>query len=57
MSMRKIRIFCAVMAATLTSAAAYAEETRGRRFEWTTESAEAKKLLGQLQMNIETGRK
>jgi len=53
MSMRKIRIFCAVMAATLTSAAAYAEETRGRRFEWTTESAEAKKLLGQLQMNIE----
>src|SRR5437773_11023189 len=52
MSTRKIRIFCAVMAA-LTSAAAYGGETGGRRFEWTTDSAEAKKLLGQLQMNIE----
>src|SRR5438876_2500694 len=53
MSMRKIRILCAVMAATLTSAAAYAGETGGRRFEWTTDSAEAKKFLGQLQTNIE----
>src|SRR5438876_11979819 len=53
MSMRKIRILCAVMAATLTSAAAYAGETGGRRFEWSTDSAEAKKFLGQLQTNIE----
>jgi len=36
MSMRKTRIVCAVMAAALATAAAYAESTAGRKFEWTT---------------------
>ena len=50
MSMRK-RGLWAIMAATLALTGAYAEG--GRRFEWTTKSAEAKKLLGQLRVNIE----
>ena len=53
MSMRKIRIVCAVMAAAIASAAAYAEGTSGRRFEWTTKSPEAKQLLKELQLRIE----
>jgi tetratricopeptide (TPR) repeat protein len=53
MSMRKTRIVCAVMAAALATAAAYAESTAGRKFEWTTKSPEAKELLKQLQLRIE----
>jgi len=53
MSMRKTRIVCAVIAAALVSAAAYAEGTSGRKFEWTTKSEEAKKLLRELQMRVE----
>lgn len=50
---RKIWILSAVMAATHVPATTQAEQMPGRRFEWTTKSAEAKKLLGELQMNIE----
>src|SRR5688572_18515809 len=50
MSMRK-RGLWAIMAATLALTAVYAEGER--RFEWTTKSAEAKKLLGELRVNIE----
>jgi tetratricopeptide (TPR) repeat protein len=53
MSMRKTRVVCAVIAAALVSAAAYAEGTSGRKFEWTTKSEEAKKLLRELQMRVE----
>lgn len=53
MSMRKTRIVCAVMAAALATAAAYAESAAGRKFEWTTKSPEAKELLKQLQLRIE----
>ena len=53
MSMRKTRIAFAVMAALLVSAAAYAEGASGRKFEWTTKSEEAKKLLRELQMRVE----
>jgi tetratricopeptide (TPR) repeat protein len=41
------------MAATLASAAAYAEATSERKFEWTTKSPEAKSLLKELQLRIE----
>jgi tetratricopeptide (TPR) repeat protein len=52
MSMRKTRIVCAVIAAALVSAAAHAG-TSDRKFEWTTKSEDAKKLLRELQMRIE----
>jgi tetratricopeptide (TPR) repeat protein len=52
MSMTKTRAVCAVVAATLLSAAAYAGDA-GRKFEWTTKSEEAKKLLRELQMRVE----
>jgi tetratricopeptide (TPR) repeat protein len=53
MSMRKTRVVCAVVAAALMSAAAYAGDASGRKFEWTTKSEEAKKLLRDLQMRVE----
>jgi tetratricopeptide (TPR) repeat protein len=53
MSMRKTRIFCAVMAAAIAAAVGYAEGTSGRKFEWTTKSPEARELLKQLQLRIE----
>ena len=53
MSMRKTRAVCAVMAAAIAAAAAYAESTPGRKFEWTTKSPEAREVLKQLQLRIE----
>ena len=53
MNRTRTRIFCALIAATLALAAGYPQGTSGRRFEWTTKSAEAKKMLVELQMNIE----
>ena len=50
MSMRKTRIFLAVGALALAAAVAGAGE---RKFEWTTKSEDAKKLLRELQMRIE----
>jgi tetratricopeptide (TPR) repeat protein len=41
------------VAAALVSAAAFAQAPAGRRFEWTTKSPEAKKLLLELQGRIE----
>jgi tetratricopeptide (TPR) repeat protein len=49
--MSKMRLMCAIMALTL-SAAALADDTA--RFEWTTQSDDAKRMLRELQMNIET---
>src|SRR5438128_2769409 len=53
MTTTKIRTLCAVAAAALVSVAASADVPAGRRFEWTTPSAEAKKLLAELQARIE----
>src|SRR5262245_48352624 len=50
--MRKFRFAGAVIAAALMAAAVHAD-AKGRRFEWTTKSAEAKKSLTELQMRIE----
>jgi tetratricopeptide (TPR) repeat protein len=41
------------VAAALVSVAAWADAPAGRRFEWSTKSAEAKKLLSELQLRIE----
>jgi tetratricopeptide (TPR) repeat protein len=51
--MRKIRVVCAVAVASCMAAAAWADSPSGRRFEWTTKSPEAKKLLSELQLRIE----
>jgi tetratricopeptide (TPR) repeat protein len=51
--MTKIRVVCLVAGVALVSAAAGAEAPHGRRFEWSTKSAEAKKLLVELQSRIE----
>ena len=50
MRMRTRLVVLALTVATLTSTAVFGD---GRRFEWTTKSAEAKKLLAELQMKIE----
>jgi tetratricopeptide (TPR) repeat protein len=50
--MRKIRVVCAVAAVGLMAAAASADPA-GRRFEWTTSSAEAKQMLKDLQLRVE----
>jgi tetratricopeptide (TPR) repeat protein len=51
--MRNYRALCTVAAVILVSTALLAEGA-GRRFEWTTQSDEAKKLLTELQQRIET---
>jgi tetratricopeptide (TPR) repeat protein len=51
MTIGRIRNLCAATTLLLVAAAAHSE---GRRFEWTTKSADAKKLLAQLQANIES---
>src|SRR5438128_3883246 len=51
--MRKIRILGAVVAALLVSAAVQAGGPAGRKFEWTTKSDKARKLLRELQLRIE----
>ncbi|PYQ17399.1 MAG: hypothetical protein DMF80_00965 [Acidobacteria bacterium] len=51
--MRKIRVAGAVVAAALVASAAHAEASAGGRFEWTTKSSEARKLLSELQLRIE----
>ena len=51
--MRKIRAVCAVAVVSLLSGAAHAQAPAGRRFEWTTQSTEAKTLLAELQRRIE----
>ena len=51
--MREIRAVCAVAVVSLCAAALSAEPSPGRRFEWTTSSAEAKKMLSELQLRIE----
>ena len=52
--MTRVRALCLLLVATLASASAFAGTTKGRSFEWTTKSAEAKKLLGELQGRIES---
>jgi tetratricopeptide (TPR) repeat protein len=51
--MRQKRAVCAVAVASLLAAAAGADSPSGRRFEWTTSSADAKKMLSELQLRIE----
>jgi tetratricopeptide (TPR) repeat protein len=51
--MRKIRAVCAVAAVSLASGAVHAQAPAARRFEWTTQSTEAKMLLVELQRRIE----
>jgi tetratricopeptide (TPR) repeat protein len=50
--MTKTRVVCAVAGAVLVAAVAGADPS-GRRFEWTTSSAEAKQMLKELQLRIE----
>src|SRR5262245_12901167 len=52
-SMRKIRTLCLIAVTALVSAAAGVGASPERRFEWSTKSAEAKKLLVELQTRIE----
>jgi tetratricopeptide (TPR) repeat protein len=52
--MKGIRAISLVAAAACAwSSVALADASKGKRFEWTTKSAEAKKLLGELQSQIE----
>jgi tetratricopeptide (TPR) repeat protein len=51
--MHRVRILCLMAGAALVSLPAFAGET-ARRFEWTTSSAEARKLLAELQSRIES---
>jgi tetratricopeptide (TPR) repeat protein len=51
--MRMRRVVGAAAAAALVSVAAYAGSPAGRKFEWTTKSEEAKKLLTELRLRIE----
>jgi tetratricopeptide (TPR) repeat protein len=51
--MRSIRAILLVAAAAFVSNTAMAGAPAGRHFEWTTKSAEAKKLLAELQSKIE----
>jgi tetratricopeptide (TPR) repeat protein len=50
--MRMIRVVCAVAVAAMFAAAAQADPS-GKRFEWTTSSAEAKTMLKELQLRVE----
>ena len=49
--MKKIRVACAALLAA--SLAAFVGADSGKRFEWTTKSAEAKTMLKELQLRIE----
>jgi predicted Zn-dependent protease len=51
--MIQTRTACLVLAAACASAASYAEAPAGRHFEWTTPSADAKKMLLDLQTRVE----
>ena len=51
--MKETRTLCLVLAAACVSTASYAAATAGRHFEWTTQSAEAKKMLVDLQSRVE----
>jgi tetratricopeptide (TPR) repeat protein len=51
--MNKIRALCAVAVVTLVVPAVFADTPSGRRFEWSTKSPEARKLLSELQLRIE----
>jgi tetratricopeptide (TPR) repeat protein len=51
--MTKTRTLGLVLAAACASAVSYAAEPSGRRFEWTTPSAEAKTMLLDLQSRVE----
>src|SRR5688572_1681268 len=51
--MRRARFLCLLMGAAL-AAPAFAGASPQRRFQWTTRSAEAKKLLAELQGRIES---
>jgi tetratricopeptide (TPR) repeat protein len=50
--MRRVSAIC-LAAALVSSVALAGAEEAGRHFEWTTKSAEAKRLLAELQSNIE----
>jgi tetratricopeptide (TPR) repeat protein len=50
----RIRVLCLLAGAALASAWTSLEASPPRRFEWTTGSAEAKKLLAELQARIES---
>ena len=50
--MRMIRVVCAMAVASLFAATAQADPS-GKRFEWTTSSAEAKTMLKELQLRVE----
>jgi hypothetical protein len=52
--MTRVRALCLLVGAALVSTSAFAGETPGRRFTWTTKSSEAKTLLGELQSRIES---
>jgi tetratricopeptide (TPR) repeat protein len=52
--MTRVRALCLLVGAALVSTSAFAGETPGRRFTWTTKSSEAKTLLGELQARIES---
>jgi tetratricopeptide (TPR) repeat protein len=51
--MNKMRALCAVAVVTLVVPGVYADVPSGRRFEWSTQSPEARKLLTELQLRIE----
>ena len=55
--MSRVRALCLLLAGLVLSATASVAEAAapaGRKFEWTTKSAEARKLLGELQSRIES---
>jgi len=51
--MTQTRTLCLVLAAACVSTAASAAALDSRRFEWTTQSGDAKKLLAELQSRVE----
>jgi tetratricopeptide (TPR) repeat protein len=51
--MNKMRALCAAAVVTLVVPAVSADVPSGRRFEWSTKSPEARKLLTELQLRIE----
>jgi tetratricopeptide (TPR) repeat protein len=52
--MTRVRTLCLVLVGALAATGATAGTTKGRHFEWTTKSAEAKTLLTELQSRIES---
>lgn len=51
--MTQTRTLCLVLAAACAAPASYAAAPAGRHFEWTTQSADAKKMLLELQTRVE----